>query len=313
MTDDKSSQSFYLILLLAVFWVTAGVIIWQWPSPEPEQTAGPVDILWDHWGIPHIFANDINGAFYACGYAQMESHGNLLIKLYGESRGRAAEYWGESHREQDILIHQLGIPQRSAQWFAAYDSRFQGYLKSFVKGLNDYAGSHKDDLDAELRVALPLTVEDVMSNAQRLIHMEFMARQSINHIRDGGVEGSNGWAIAPAHSDSGNALLLINPHIDWGHPVVNFEAGISAPGLDIYGITQVGFPVITMGFNSHLGWAHTVNVNDGADIYELTLKDDRYMLDGRLTRFREETLFLKIRKDEVNVSREKITIKPLMH
>ncbi len=34
--------------------------------------------------------------FYANGWAQMEAQANLLLHLYGESRGRGAEYWGTS-------------------------------------------------------------------------------------------------------------------------------------------------------------------------------------------------------------------------
>jgi len=50
------------------------------------------EILWDSWGVPHIFASSDDAAFYAFGWAQMRSHGDLIARLYGEARGRAAEY-----------------------------------------------------------------------------------------------------------------------------------------------------------------------------------------------------------------------------
>ena len=69
-------------------------------SAEPAggiETFATTEILWDSWGVPHIFAPDTESLFFAHGWAQAKSHGDLLLRLLGESRGRAAEYWGEEH------------------------------------------------------------------------------------------------------------------------------------------------------------------------------------------------------------------------
>src|SRR5436309_7152968 len=66
------------------------------PGATPPPAAG-AEILWDTWGVPHIFAKDDRSLFYALGWAQMQSHGDLLLKTYGEARGRAAEYWGKDY------------------------------------------------------------------------------------------------------------------------------------------------------------------------------------------------------------------------
>ena len=39
------------------------------------------EILWDKWGIPHITAADHPSLFYAYGYAQMQAHSELLLRL----------------------------------------------------------------------------------------------------------------------------------------------------------------------------------------------------------------------------------------
>jgi acyl-homoserine-lactone acylase len=59
------------------------------------------DILWDTYGVPHIFAPNREAMFYAHGWAQMRNQANLLLLLYGQSRGRAAEYWGPEYLSLD--------------------------------------------------------------------------------------------------------------------------------------------------------------------------------------------------------------------
>src|SRR5216117_4288852 len=48
------------------------------------------EILWDHYGVPHIYAKTNQEMYYAFGWAQMNNHANLLLKIYGQARGRAA-------------------------------------------------------------------------------------------------------------------------------------------------------------------------------------------------------------------------------
>ena len=77
-----------------------------------SKAAGKSDILWDHYGVPHIFASTREAMFRAHGWAQMENQADLLLRLYGESRGRAAEYWGPANLELDKWIQLNGVPER---------------------------------------------------------------------------------------------------------------------------------------------------------------------------------------------------------
>src|SRR5688500_18862669 len=70
------------------------------------------EILWDTYGVPHVFARDSRSMFYAFGWAQMQSHGDLLLRLYGQARGRAAEYWGADYLDSDRWVRVNGVPER---------------------------------------------------------------------------------------------------------------------------------------------------------------------------------------------------------
>ncbi len=113
-----------------------------------------------------------------------------------------------------------------------------------------------------------------------------------------GERGSNGWAIAPSHTADGHALLLANPHLQWGGEQTFFEAQLSAPGVyDAYGAAPVGFPILGFAFNDHLGWTHTVNTLDAGDLYLLTLEGDGYRYDGEVLPFETRTETIMVRQE----------------
>ena len=49
----------------------------------------------------------------------MASHGDLLLRMYGEARGRASEYWGEEHLDADRWLHTMDVPKRAQVWYEA--------------------------------------------------------------------------------------------------------------------------------------------------------------------------------------------------
>ena len=103
--------------------------------------------------------------------------------------------------------------------------------------------------------------------------------------RRGDAIGSNNWAVAPARSASGHALLAGDPHLDLTLPSIWYEARLEVPGqLDVYGVTIPGAPTIIIGFNRDVAWSFTNTQADVVDFYEETVDDQRsprrYRLDG---------------------------------
>jgi acyl-homoserine-lactone acylase len=296
-----------LFPLLALLALTATA-----QNPKPTGT----EILWDTYGIPHIYAATDEGLFYGYGYAQAQAHGDLILRLYGQSRGRGAEILGEDYAADDRYVLLNSIPDRAKTWYDAQTPPFRQLLDAFARGVNTYAAEHPGALGADVKAFLPVTGVDLVAHSMRVIHYVFVAPASgaraaaLSRADD---NGSNTWAIGPKRSASGRAMLLANPHLPWTDLYVYFEAQLVGPGTNAYGITRIGFPCLTMAFTDDLGYANTVNTNDGQDFYELTLRDGGYLFDGVVKPFSRKEKTLKIRQPDGSVREEVLTVKESVH
>lgn len=265
----------------------------------PAAKSGGGEILWDSFGVPHIYAKTEDGAFHGFGYAQAQSHGNLLLHLYGESRAKAAEYWGEKFADQDKWLIANDVPERSKLWFQQQTPQMRKDLDAFAAGINAYAAAHRDTLDPSVLQVLPITGLDVMAHAHRLMNYVYIAsdRKVLADPAANEAGGSNAWAVAPSRSASGKAMLLANPHLPWApSQLTYYEAQVTAPGMSIYGATQVGLPVLRFGFNNDLGFTNTVNTIAGSTSYALTLVDGGYRYDGKTLPFKVTTKSYKVKQ-----------------
>lgn len=273
------------------------------------------EILWDTWGVPHVYATDDAHAFKGYGYAQAQAHGNLLMKLYAESRGRSAEYWGEKSIATDRFVRTMGIPKRADEWYGKLPPDMKVNLDAFADGINQYAKEHPEAIPDSLKVVLPITPQDVLAHGQRVVNFLFMFFDQVElppTLNNNAQPGSNMWAVSAKRSASGHPLLLGNPHLPWNDLYLFFEANVVTPGRNFYGVTLVGFPAPAIGFNDHVGWSHTVNTQDGVDVYKLVAKGKGYLLDGAEQPYTTRTELLTV-KTAKGARVDTLTVKESVH
>lgn len=279
---------------------------------DRNETHG-TEILWDDWGVPHVYADSEQEMFFGLGWSQMKSHGNLILELFGKSRGRAAEYWGKQHLTNDILIHRLQFPTLATTWTQQQDAKHAELVRAFVAGMNSFAASNPKALASANRVVLPITVDDINLHSLFIFYSRFVGGRDLGRTRQWQEMGSNSYAISPKRSASGNAMLVQNPHLPWGGEFLFYEAHGIAPNVNIYGANLVGLPGFGIAFNENLGWSHTNNTIDNADSYELTLKDDGYLLDGEVKPFKVFRRTLKVKDEQGHLSDYTIETKVAEH
>ena len=298
--------------------------------------AGSGTILWDQYAVPHIYGADIASVVQGLGYAQMENQAETLLNNVARARGRSAEYFGPGPSNFNITydeqVRTYGIPQRAAAWVSQGGAFQQQILQAFCNGVNEYAAKHPVDIAAQLRPILPVVPSDITAGELNTIWYTFLPEQDgdpalISAWQTGGMEaarkvrsahraeGSNGWALMPSKSADGNPILMGNPHLPWGNnqPITDSEGGQNfgvyqwieanlivgnpaSPTLNASGVTFVGGPFIGIGFNDYLGWTHTNNTIQNADLFQLTLDGTgtKYLFNGAYLPLQHSQQSLKV-------------------
>ncbi len=84
--------------------------------------------------------------------------------------------------------------------------------------------------------------------------------------REARAFASNNWAVAPARSATGTALLAGDPHLELTLPSIWYEVHLVVPdSMDVGGVSIPGLPGISIGYTRAFAWSAT---NTGADVMD---------------------------------------------
>jgi penicillin amidase len=112
--------------------------------------------------------------------------------------------------------------------------------------------------------------------------------------------GSNSWAVSGKKTKSGSPILANDPHLGLSFPCIWLEMQLSAPGMNVYGVSIPGAPAIIIGFNESVAWGITNGADDVKDWYRLKISSDykQYEFDGKWVDLTSRVEEIK-RKDQV--------------
>jgi acyl-homoserine-lactone acylase len=244
-----------------------------------EQQAKRVTIIRDNWGIPHIYGKSDADAVFGLLYAQCEDDFKRVEMNYVEKLGRLSEVRGEGELYNDLLIRLLIDSTEAIADYNKAEPWFRKLMDAYADGINYYLYKNpqvKPAMLTRFKPWYPLLWTDGSIGAINTADLttrdlrDFYGDKSTGFIWNpkpvDHQTGSNGFAIAPSRSASGNALLYINPHTTfYFRPEVQVQ---SEEGLHVYGAVTWGQFFIYQGFNEHCGWMHTSANVDVADTYE---------------------------------------------
>lgn len=234
------------------------------PANHPDSLWQQATLYRDEWGVPHVYADNLRAMAFALGYAQAEDHLEPMLLAYRAAEGRLSQLYGEAFAASDALALQLGHGDLAREVYGNADPITRELCEGFALGVNTWLLEHFDSAPPWAEGANPA---DVLA----LLHAYLMSHAPFDlpgaYRRPPGTTTANAWATAPSRSPDGTAMLVMNPHADYTDVFQWYEVHLVAPGLDVYGATLFGLPMVLQGFNQNLGWALAPNDPDFADIY----------------------------------------------
>ena len=143
-----------LFFLFIVITIAAGV--WLWSSlpvvdgvVKVAGLAGPVEIVRDARGIPHIRAGSADDAYFGLGFVHAQDRLWQMESMRRLGSGRLAEVAGATALPSDRFMRLLGFHRLVEEQFRRLQEPVRRALKSYAAGVNAWLETHSGALPPE--------------------------------------------------------------------------------------------------------------------------------------------------------------------
>lgn len=279
-----------MIRFFALLFISANLFAQPFTQDEIarwKKQADRVTIIRDQYGVPHVYGKTDADAVFGFLYAQCEDDFPRVELNYITAMGRVAEVEGEEKLYHDLRQRLFYDTLMAESIYRESPAWLKRLCQAFADGVNYYLQTHpevKPKLINRFQPWMPFLfsegsiggdIESISVNRIKEFYGKGSVQLEVEHRNEEPEpRGSNGFAIAPARSASGNAMLLINPHTSfYFRPEVHVT---SEEGLNAYGAVTWGQFFVYQGFNEYCGWMHTSSQADVIDEYleSIVLKGD---------------------------------------
>jgi penicillin amidase len=124
-----------------------------------------------------------------------------------------------------------------------------------------------------------------------------------------GLIGSNNWAVSGTKTKSGYSILCNDPHLQLSLPSIWYEIQLSAPGINVRGVSLPGTPGIIIGFTDKIAWGVTNAGSDVLDFFKISFRDQKreeYAYGGKWVK-------VSVRREEIKVRGGKPVIESVFY
>lgn len=299
---------FLLILLFACSPQSSDDKATKW-----QAQAENVTIIRDNYGVPHIYGKTDADAVFGLLYAQCEDDFRRVERNFTWAIGRLAEIEGESALYSDLRARLFMTEEEAKATYATAPEWLKELCQAWADGINYYLYTHPEVKPLAIKAYEPwmtmyFTEGSIGGDIERISTRRLQAfyqdePEAFHEIIPeddyffAEPKGSNGIAISGDLTNSGNAMLLINPHTSF---YFRGEVhAVSEQGLNAYGAVTWGQFFVYQGFNEHTGWMHTSTYTDVMDEYLETVIE------------KEDGLYYKYGDEERPVITQEVKLKYL--
>lgn len=306
-------------LRLIYFLFSLSAISCQAPKSDDlarwEYQSTQVEIFRDDFGVPHIYGKTDADAVFGLLYAQCEDDFRRVEQNYIWATGRLAELEGEKAIYSDLRANLYMTEEEAKATYQKSPDWLKALCVAFADGINYYLYTHPDVIPKVITKYEPwfpmyFSEGSIGGDIERISEAGIQAfyegkqpmafnEKSIPDLFDE-PKGSNGIAVSGKLTQSGNTMLLINPHTSfYFRPEVHV---VSEGGLNAYGAVTWGQFFVYQGFNEKTGWIHTSTFVDFIDEFEETVTESdgkfQYAYGTEMRPFETQEIVLKYQEGD---------------
>ena len=247
-----------------------------------------IEIVRDHYGVPHIFSKTDAELAYGLAWAHSEDDFETIQKAYLAGNSLLSKLIGIKGSGADFVTQFIGSKKLIDKLYESKISKeYKKILSAYAQGLNRYAELNPDKV--LVNELFPLNPKKLLRYAQLQLFISSEGDYWINKILKNDLKykvvdqsnnlysnqetrGSNVFGFNSSRTKDGNTYLAINTHQPLDGPVSWYEAHLcSEEGTNILGALFAGSPHVLIGANENIAWSHTVNRPDKTDVFALEM------------------------------------------
>ena len=306
--------------LIGVYW-----FVWR-PLPVTSGSlAAPIEaqatVTRDALGVPHISAASEQDALFLQGFVTAQDRLWQMDAIRRLAAGELAEIVGPGALNSDREARQMRMRRVAEEHYKAIPENDRAALAAYARGVNFFIETHRGRLPIEFTLLRyeprPWSVVDTILSALQMestlssmwkieLRKENLLaggdRQKVEAlfpVRSGSEfqPGSNAWAIAGSRTATGKALLAGDPHLEYSVPGTWYMVHLTAPGLNVSGVSLPGLPGVIIGHNEVIAWSVTNLQFDVQDLYveKFDPASGSYVYRGHVQPARPEREVIRVR------------------
>jgi len=238
---------FIVVILVIITTIIVGYVLKHRPQYEGEITLkelnNSVEVIFDQYGIPHIYAQNETDLYRAMGYIHAQERLFQMDLLRRIGSGRLSELFGEATVSTDCLFRTLGINKSSkndASDFLNSDSEIKTNTLAYIDGINQFIDAGLPPIEYTLLGAEieRFSVEDIfntvgymsfsfaMAHRTEPIAQMIVEKYGLDYLNDLDIDGRKNKEVimnhVPVINDSIESMSLSMSQILRSLPAASF-------------------------------------------------------------------------------------------
>ncbi|MBI2887358.1 MAG: penicillin acylase family protein [Chloroflexi bacterium] len=109
----------------------------------------PAEVLWDQWGVPHVYAQGQDDLFFLQGYLHAQDRLWQMELSRRAGSGRLSEIFGRRTLETDRFLRRVGLHRAARAEAERLDDESAAVLSSYCRGVSTFIRGRRDRLPLE--------------------------------------------------------------------------------------------------------------------------------------------------------------------